>query len=87
LVSLYGDLTVAQCQIARHADRHCKDYIEALFTQYTPLAGIRTLLMTTRSWADWRALDGRPVRLAMKRATTPNPALSVILHGATRGLP
>lgn len=29
-------------QVARHPERpHCKDYIEALFTEYTPLAGDR----------------------------------------------
>ncbi|WEF23815.1 acetyl-CoA carboxylase carboxyltransferase subunit alpha [Paracoccus sp. S3-43] len=29
-------------QVARHPDRpHCRDYIEALFTEYTPLAGDR----------------------------------------------
>jgi acetyl-CoA carboxylase carboxyl transferase subunit alpha len=29
-------------QVARHADRpHCSDYIKALFTEYTPLAGDR----------------------------------------------
>ena len=43
LTSLYGNLTAWQkCQVARHPDRpHCKDYIEALFTEYTPLAGDR----------------------------------------------
>jgi acetyl-CoA carboxylase carboxyl transferase subunit alpha len=31
-----------KCQVARHPDRpHCKDYIEALFTEFTPLAGDR----------------------------------------------
>jgi acetyl-CoA carboxylase carboxyl transferase subunit alpha len=31
-----------KCQVARHPDRpHCKDYIAALFTEYTPLAGDR----------------------------------------------
>ncbi len=31
-----------KCQVARHPDRpHCKDYIEALFTDWTPLAGDR----------------------------------------------
>jgi acetyl-CoA carboxylase carboxyl transferase subunit alpha len=31
-----------KCQIARHPDRpHCRDYIEALFSEYTPLAGDR----------------------------------------------
>ena len=30
-------------QVARHPNRpHCRDYIEALFTEYTPLAGDRT---------------------------------------------
>jgi acetyl-CoA carboxylase carboxyl transferase subunit alpha len=38
LVSLYGDLTPwrnARSRVTLIA--HCKDYIEALFTQYTPL--------------------------------------------------
>jgi acetyl-CoA carboxylase carboxyl transferase subunit alpha len=31
-----------KCQVARHPDRpHCSDYIEALFDEYTPLAGDR----------------------------------------------
>jgi len=31
-----------KCQVARHPDRpHCKDYVEALFTEFTPLAGDR----------------------------------------------
>jgi acetyl-CoA carboxylase carboxyl transferase subunit alpha len=31
-----------KCQVARHPDRpHCKDYIEALFTEFTSLAGDR----------------------------------------------
>ena len=31
-----------KCQVARHPDRpHCRDYIERLFTEYTPLAGDR----------------------------------------------
>lgn len=43
LKDLYKDLTPwRKCQVARHPDRpHCKDYIEALFTEYTPLAGDR----------------------------------------------
>jgi len=43
LRDLYKDLTPwRKCQIARHPDRpHCKDYIEALFSEYTPLAGDR----------------------------------------------
>ncbi|SMX26963.1 Acetyl-coenzyme A carboxylase carboxyl transferase subunit alpha [Pelagimonas phthalicica] len=40
---LYEKLTPwRKCQVARHPDRpHCKDYIEALFTEFTPLAGDR----------------------------------------------
>ena len=39
----YKALTPWQkAQVARHPDRpHCKDYIEALFTEFTPLAGDR----------------------------------------------
>ena len=53
LVSLYKDLTPwRKCQVARHPDRpHCKDYIEALFTEYTPLAG-------DRNFADDHAVMG-----------------------------
>ena len=44
LRDLYKGLTPWQkCLVARHPDRpHCIDYIEALFTEYTPLAGDRT---------------------------------------------
>lgn len=43
LDDLYSNLTPwRKCQVARHPERpHCKDYIEALFTEYTPLAGDR----------------------------------------------
>jgi len=43
LRDLYKDLTPwRKCQIARHPDRpHCRDYIEALFSELTPLAGDR----------------------------------------------
>ncbi|MEO1000803.1 MAG: acetyl-CoA carboxylase carboxyltransferase subunit alpha, partial [Pseudomonadota bacterium] len=43
LRDLYADLDAwRKCQVARHPGRpHCKDYIEALFTEYTPLAGDR----------------------------------------------
>ncbi|MFO1105941.1 MAG: acetyl-CoA carboxylase carboxyltransferase subunit alpha [Amaricoccus sp.] len=31
-----------KCQVARHPDRpHCRDYVEGLFTEWTPLAGDR----------------------------------------------
>ncbi len=43
LRDLYKSLTPWQkCQVARHPDRpHSKDYIEGLFTEFTPLAGDR----------------------------------------------
>jgi acetyl-CoA carboxylase carboxyl transferase subunit alpha len=53
LVDLYKSLSPWQkCQVARHPSRpHCKDYIEALFTEYTPLAG-------DRNFADDHAVMG-----------------------------
>ncbi|MBC6436550.1 MAG: acetyl-CoA carboxylase carboxyltransferase subunit alpha [Rhodobacteraceae bacterium] len=53
LRTLYKDLTPwRKCQVARHPDRpHCKDYIDALFTEYTPLAG-------DRAFADDHAVMG-----------------------------
>jgi acetyl-CoA carboxylase carboxyl transferase subunit alpha len=43
LDDLYASLTPwRKSQVARHPDRpHCQDYINALFTEYTPLAGDR----------------------------------------------
>ncbi|MGE4328384.1 MAG: acetyl-CoA carboxylase carboxyl transferase subunit alpha, partial [Pseudodonghicola sp.] len=40
LAELYQTLTPwRKCQVARHPQRpHCRDYIEALFTEFTPLA-------------------------------------------------
>lgn len=53
LTDMYTKLTPWQkCQVARHPDRpHCKDYIEALFTEFTPLAG-------DRNFADDHAVMG-----------------------------
>lgn len=58
LTDLYKDLTPwRKCQVARHPDRpHCKDYVEALFTEYTPLAG-------DRNFADDHAVMGGLARL------------------------
>ena len=63
MVSLYADLTPwRKCQIARHADRpHCKDYIEALFTQYTPLAGDRNFADDHAVMGGLARIEGRPV--------------------------
>ncbi len=43
LEELYKELTPwRKCQVARHPERpHCRDYINELFTDYTPLAGDR----------------------------------------------
>jgi len=53
LRNLYSNLTPwRKCQVARHAERpHCRDYIEALFAEYTPLAG-------DRNFADDHAIMG-----------------------------
>ena len=53
LADLYKSLTPwRKCQVARHPDRpHCRDYIQALFTEYTPLAG-------DRNFADDHAVMG-----------------------------
>ncbi|MFZ1467675.1 MAG: acetyl-CoA carboxylase carboxyltransferase subunit alpha [Paracoccaceae bacterium] len=53
LREMYSKLTAWQkCQVARHPDRpHCKDYVEALFTEFTPLAG-------DRAFADDHAVMG-----------------------------
>jgi len=53
LKDLYKDLSPwRKCQVARHPDRpHCKDYIDALFREYMPLAG-------DRNFADDHAIMG-----------------------------
>jgi len=53
LVGLYKSLTPwRKCQVARHPERpHCIDYINALFTEFTPLAG-------DRNFADDHAVIG-----------------------------
>ncbi len=58
LAELYSTLTPwRKCQVARHPERpHCQDYINALFTEYTPLAG-------DRNFADDHAVMGGLARL------------------------
>ncbi|MFK7869056.1 MAG: acetyl-CoA carboxylase carboxyltransferase subunit alpha [Roseobacter sp.] len=53
LETLYGSLTPwRKCQVARHPERpRCKDYIDTLFAEYTPLAG-------DRNFADDQAVMG-----------------------------
>jgi acetyl-CoA carboxylase carboxyl transferase subunit alpha len=63
LASLYANLTPwRKCQVARHPQRpHCKDYIEALFTEYTPLAGDRNFADDHAVMGGIARLDGMPV--------------------------
>ncbi|MFQ1699460.1 acetyl-CoA carboxylase carboxyltransferase subunit alpha [Loktanella agnita] len=63
LQSLYADLSAwRKCQVARHPERpHCKDYIEALFTEYTPLAGDRNFADDHAVMGGLARLNGRPV--------------------------
>ena len=53
LENLYKNLTPwRKCQVARHPDRpHCRDYIDILFQEYTPLSG-------DRNFADDHAVMG-----------------------------
>jgi len=63
LKTLYADLTPwRKCQVARHPDRpHTKDYIDALFTEYTPLAGDRNFADDHSVMGGLARLDGMPV--------------------------
>ena len=63
MVQMYGDLSPwRKCQVARHPDRpHCKDYIGALFTEYTPLAGDRNFADDHAVMGGLARLDGTPV--------------------------
>ena len=58
LEELYTKLTPwRKCQVARHSNRpHCKDYIQELFQEYTPLAG-------DRNFADDHSIMGGLARL------------------------
>ena len=59
LEELYEGLTPWQkCQVARHPERpHAEDYVKAIFTEYTPLAG-------DRNFAEDHAIIGGLARLA-----------------------
>lgn len=63
LKSLYADLTPwRKCQVARHPERpHCKDYIDAIFSEYTPLAGDRNFADDHAVMGGIGRLDGQPV--------------------------
>jgi acetyl-CoA carboxylase carboxyl transferase subunit alpha len=57
MADLYGKLSPwRKCQVARHPNRpHCRDYVDALFTEVTPLAG-------DRAFADDHAVLGAMAR-------------------------
>ncbi|PJE30323.1 acetyl-CoA carboxylase carboxyltransferase subunit alpha [Pseudooceanicola antarcticus] len=63
LVDLYAKLTPwRKCQVARHPDRpHCKDYIQALFSEFTPLAGDRNFAEDLAVMGGLARLGDRPV--------------------------
>ncbi|MBB5722913.1 acetyl-CoA carboxylase carboxyl transferase subunit alpha [Loktanella ponticola] len=63
LEQLYAGLTPwRKCQVARHPERpHCQDYINAIFTEYTPLAGDRNFADDHAVMGGIARLDGRPV--------------------------
>lgn len=65
LKSLYSDLTAwRKCQVARHPDRpHCIDYINALFTEFTPLAGDRNFADDHAVMGGLARFDGQPVMI------------------------
>ena len=63
LTSLYADLSPwRKCLVARHPQRpHCIDYINALFTEYTPLAGDRNFADDHAVMGGIARLNGKPV--------------------------
>ena len=63
LKELYKKLTPwRKCQIARHPERpHCKDYIDALFSEYTPLAGDRNFADDDAVMGGLARFDDQPV--------------------------
>ena len=63
LKNMYKDLSAwRKCQVARHPERpHCRDYIEKLFTDYTPLAGDRGFADDHAVMGGLARFNGRPV--------------------------
>ncbi len=63
LAELYKDLSAwRKCQVARHPDRpHCKDYVEALFSEFTPLAGDRNFADDLAVMGGLARFEGTPV--------------------------
>ncbi|WP_040609886.1 acetyl-CoA carboxylase carboxyltransferase subunit alpha [Pseudooceanicola batsensis] len=63
LKDLYKSLTPwRKCQVARHPNRpHCKDYIDALFNEYTPLSGDRNFAEDQAVLGGLARFEDRPV--------------------------
>ena len=63
LVEAYRKLTPWQkAMVARHPDRpHCIDYVDALFTEFTPLAGDRSFGEDEAIVGGFGRFRGRPV--------------------------
>jgi acetyl-CoA carboxylase carboxyl transferase subunit alpha len=63
LAQLYKDLTPwRKTQVARHPQRpHCIDYVEALFSEFTPLAGDRNFAEDQAVIGGLARFDDRPV--------------------------
>ena len=63
LGDLYKSLSPwRKCQVARHPERpHCKDYVDALFTEFTPLAGDRNFADDHAVLGGLARFDDRPV--------------------------
>lgn len=63
LEEIYGSLTPwRKCQVARHPERpHCKNYIDTLFTEFTPLAGDRNFADDLAVMGGLARFDDRPV--------------------------
>ncbi|MCC5993571.1 MAG: acetyl-CoA carboxylase carboxyltransferase subunit alpha [Rhodobacteraceae bacterium] len=63
LVDLYKSLSPwRKCQVARHPDRpHCKDYVDTLFSEFTPLAGDRGFAEDEAVIGGLARLNDRPI--------------------------
>ncbi len=63
LADLYRTLDPwRKCQVARHPDRpHCRDYVGALFSEWTPLAGDRAFAEDSAIMGGLARIGDRPV--------------------------
>lgn len=63
LEEIYSSLTPwRKCQVARHPERpHCQNYIDALFTEFTPLAGDRNFADDLAVMGGLARFEDRPV--------------------------